>query len=206
MTEIFETIQPATPPDFKEPVGGGKRDRHPCPNSGDTHDWQCENTSCPDCWDPECVENAKKEQDDYDAKQSRAGKTDDDKIAEFKQHADDEIARGSDETGLQFEKATLTALGSAKVIHYSYKAHCPKCHVQGEIDVVTHDSVIECKNSAKGFKLDQISNNVRPIAEKCFPGKRLVFATRESQKRKLESKLRQWQQQGHITSFEILPV
>ncbi len=206
--EALESAEVATEPNFKEPVGGGKIDRHPCPDGTPSKDhvWQCNKTSCPDCWDPTCEENSEKEQSDYDNKQSRDGMTSDEKLEDFKAQIDEEIAAGKEPVGLDFEKQTLDKVGAEQVVHYSYKAHCSVCHVQGELDVVTKNSVIECKNSAKGFKLDQIKNDVGAIAKTCFPDKNLVFATRQSQMRGLESKLSQWQKQGHISSYSTLGV
>jgi hypothetical protein len=179
----------AKTPDYKAVPGGGKKDRHPCPDSGATHDWECGVTSCADCWDPPCEDNRKKEQDSYDEQQAPAPRTREQRTEDYKKANNDKIAAGHDPVGFTFENNTIDKVGADNIEYVGYAAHCKKCHVRAEVDVVTTDSVIECKNSAKGFSLDQMKENIVPIAQKCFPGKKIKCATRSTELWKLEKKV-----------------
>jgi hypothetical protein len=156
----------STVPDpYKAIPGGGKRDRHPC--SGDTHDWECNTTSCADCWDPPCEDNRKLEQDTYDALQVPAPRTRQQRAEDFKKANNDRIVAGEDPISHTFENDTIDKISADNIEHVGYAAHCKKCHVRAELDIVTTDSVIECKYSSKGFKADQMAERIIPVAKKC---------------------------------------
>lgn len=175
---------------FKEPVGGGKRDRTPCADGN--HSWECNTTSCADCWDPACEPNRAKEQQAYDDAHEAEKRNPQERKDGYENSIREQLAAGKDPVGLNFESAVLATLDPSDIEYYSYAAHCTRCHVRAEIDFVTKSSVMECKFSAKGFDLDQMKTRVQSIAKACFSGKKVVCVTRASQLDKLKGKLRQW--------------
>jgi len=163
--------------------------RHVDPgHCGGNHDWECDKTACPDCWQPPCEPNAKKEQENYKAQQSG---TNSEKARAYKRENIGKIKKKKLEpTGPTFENSVIDKIGEDKIESAGYSAHCRNCHMQGDIDIVTADSVIECKRSAKGLTLRQMEEKIIPIAKKCFPNKQIKVATRATELPKLENTLR----------------
>ncbi|WP_141620521.1 hypothetical protein [Myxococcus sp. AB036A] len=179
--------------EYKEPIGGGKRDRKACRDG--LHDWECNTTGCADCWVPPCEPNRKKEQDAYDFQHQTTSCSPEERKRAYQEGIQQRLDRGEDPVGLQFERDVLNSLDANDVLFYSYSAHCKKCHVQAELDFVTRTHILECKNSPSGFKLDQMNDRILQIAAKCFPGKTVVCATRASNLEKLNNKMKQWRKQ-----------
>jgi uncharacterized Zn-binding protein involved in type VI secretion len=177
----------------KDAKHGHKRGktRHDCAGK---HAWECNKAECPDCWKPPCEPNAEETQNEYNATQSgspqeRAAKG---KAANQKKIDD------HDEEGAPVENATIDTVGHENIEHVGYKAHCSACHMVAEIDVVTVDSVIEVKNSDAVLKRKQLVENTIPIAQTCFPGKKVVVATPKSELAKLKKTLaeKEWSPLG----------
>jgi hypothetical protein len=139
---------------------------------GGVHDWECNKKACADCWQPPCAPNAKKEQENYEASQSG---TQQDKVNAHKESNRRKRQKGHDRTGLDFEEAAV-AKQTEKIEHIGYAAHCRVCHMEGDLDIVTESSVIECKRTRGDLR--QMQENIVPIARKCFPGKQVKIATR----------------------------
>jgi Domain of unknown function (DUF4150) len=183
------------PEDYKATPGGGKKDRHPCTDKGESHAWECDppgKKSCAQCWEPPCDDNHKRDQEAYEAKQSGSGQ---DKInaqkAENQTLIDKAKAGGHDASGHEFENAMLDKVDPDTVESVGYKAHCTKCHTEGDLDIVTKDRVIECKKSAKAIKADQLKENIKPIASQCHPGKQVTVAVPAAVERDAKNKVGQ---------------
>lgn len=152
---------------------------------GGVHDWECGKKACPDCWQPKCDSNAKKEQENYEEDQSGSVE---DKIKAQKAVNKKKIRNGHDPHGIAFEEQAVEKVKSnEKIEHIGYVAHCKVCHMQGDLDIVTENSVIECKRSARGANLRQMQENIIPIANKCFPGKQVKVATRSTELPRLQN-------------------
>jgi len=189
---------PSTAMSVREYKDSVKWSRHVDPSvCGGKHDWECDNKiACPACWQPECKNNAEKEQEEYRAKQSG---TNADKANKHKAENKDKInRRGHEPTGPTWENAAIDKVGEDNVESAGYYAHCTKCHMQGELDLVTSDSVIECKRKSKTLDLAQMEEKIIPIAKKCHPGKKIKVAVEgDAEKKKLELKLKQSGWAGH---------
>lgn len=160
---------------------GHKRTPKVC---GGKHTWECNKKMCPKCWNPECKDNAEIEQKDYEDKQSG---TNEERADKGKKDLADRAAKG--ETGAPFESAVIDKVGPDKVEHSSYYAHCSVCHTQAQLDIVTSDSVIECKASESLVDLKQMNERIKPVAEQCFPGRQVKYATKAADLAKLEKTL-----------------
>jgi hypothetical protein len=167
-----------------------KWSRHVDPNfCKGKHDWECGKTSCPDCWQPPCVPNAVNEQKAYDEEQAKPNA---EKAQNAKKGNLDKVTKNKmTPEGAACENATIDAVGEANVESAGYRAHCKKCHMEGDLDVVTADSVIECKKGSDALKLDQMQEKIIPIAQKCHPGKKIKVAVPKAELAKLENKLKQ---------------
>lgn len=172
----------------REVKDAAKWARHVDPNKcGGVHDWECNKKACPDCWQPPCDANAKKEQENYDAEQSG---TVDEKIDAWKDNNKKKLSKGHDPTGIAFEEQAVEKVKKDEDIqHIAYVAHCKVCHMEGDLDIVTDKSVIECKRSSKGVGIRQMQEKIIPIANKCFPGKQVKAATRSTELPKLKRKV-----------------
>jgi hypothetical protein len=148
--------------------------RYPCAGK---HTWECNMAECPDCWDPPCEPNAKETQAEYAKSQSG---TPEERAAKGKA-ANQRKADAHNDVGAAFENEVVDAVGHAKIEHVGYKAHCRKCHMIADLDVVTQDFVIEAKLSAGLTSKKQMEQRVIPVAKACFPGKKVIVATRRDQ-------------------------
>nr|WP_321400692.1 DUF4150 domain-containing protein [uncultured Desulfobacter sp.] len=167
----------------------GKK-RYDC---GGNHDWECNTAECPDCWDPPCEQNAEETQSDYSESQSG---TSEERAEKGKRINKKKIEVG--DTGAQIENQAIDILGHDTIEHVGYKAHCRKCHMIADLDIVTKDSVIEVKSSSGGVKLRQIQQRIAPVAKKCFPDKKLKVAVPKNEIEKLEKKMeeKEWKKLG----------
>lgn len=173
--------------EYKDSV---KWSRHVNPHAcGGKHDWECGKTSCPDCWQPQCVPNAEAEQKAYDDEQAKPNT---EKAQNAKNNNTAKVAKAKmTPEGAACENATIDSVGEANVESAGYRAHCKNCHMEGDLDVVTADSVIECKKSASALDLRQMNEKIIPIAQKCHPGKQIKVAVPKSELAKLTTKLNQ---------------
>jgi hypothetical protein len=164
--------------------------RHVNPNTcNGNHDWQCNKKACPDCWQPKCDTNAEKEQKNYEREQSGLVE---DKMRAHKESNTHKRRKGHDPRGLKWEEAATQKISADEEIKYiGYSAHCARCHMQGDLDIVTATSIIECKRTAKSASLPQMRDNIKAIRDKCFPGKELKIATPAGELQRLRDKLRQ---------------
>ncbi len=142
------------------------------------HDWQCNKKACPTCWQPPCPENAEKEQRDYEKDQSGSK---DDKAKAHRQNNDRKRKKGHEPVAWAFEEACVGKVADQgqQIEHIGYAAWLSRCHMEGDLDIVTNRSVLECKN--RRANLRQMQENVAPIARKCFPGKQVQVMTSPAQ-------------------------
>lgn len=151
------------------------------------HDWECDKAACPDCWQPRCDPNAEKDQSNYKAAQQGTGA---EQARTYKKNNLEKIKKKNHEpTGPLFENAAIDKLPSNEIVALGYKAHCSRCHMVGDLDIVTKTRVIECKKNPKTLSLDQMTEKIIPIATKCFPGKKITVATPAAKLGALENKL-----------------
>jgi hypothetical protein len=145
---------------------------------GGNHDWVCNEKACPTCWQPPCPENAEKEQDNYDKQQSG---TTHEKAQAHKENNRRKRASGHEPDGLAFEEACVEKVQERgdQIQHIGYTAHCSRCHMEGDLDIVTDNAVIECKR--RRANLRQMQENIVPIARKCFPNKSVQVMTSPAQ-------------------------
>jgi hypothetical protein len=159
------------------------------------HKWECNKTACSRCWQPECPDNAKEEQKEYEAKQSG---TNEEKAKKHKAANQEKIRKGHEPTGPNWENDAIDKVGEDKVKSAGYFAHCTKCHMQGELDIVTADSVIECKRTSGLVDLAQMEEKIIPIAKKCHPKKKIKVAVQgPAEQKALEVKLQQAAWKNH---------
>ncbi len=193
MTEKFKEDRIDTK-EKKSPSNGMRRDENAECYLTNDHDWVCDNNVCANCWSPPCQENAEILEENY--KETQKGETKEEIAAKGKQEVDDKIAkRAGDIEGLEFEKTVIDQIlhSQHKLEKVGYKAHCRKCHLRGDIDIVTDKYVIEVKKNYNAFKLGQMKKMIIPIAEKCFPGKEVRCITNTNELGKLQTdKLDEW--------------
>ena len=153
--------------------------RHVNPNTcGGNHTWVCGEKACPNCWQPPCPENAEKEQQNYEEEQSG---TTEQKARAHRESNRRKRQRGHEPDGLAFEEECVEKVREQgdQIQHIGYVAHCSRCHMQGDLDIVSDNAVIECKR--RRANLRQMQENIVPIAQTCFPNHDVQIMTSPAQ-------------------------